>query len=246
MELKKRGSTNLLILNQLTFDFFSCLFLVVAYAVKIRNCYLTGWSGYLLCQFIESELLWGIGVNGSVARIVFITLDRYAKLVFPLVHKKYFRNWMVYVGIATSWLNGVLVNLPASLLTTVVEDGECLKYFQWPSSSCSTAYGVWFFFWEFLLPLGIFVYCYSHILIVIRKRTKVFVGNNADMTTSSTVQASTLRSQMNVIKTMITIIICLALSWLPNSTSISSSTFSTSSMSIFYRAPTTQLSSTYS
>lgn len=111
MEFKKSGSTNTLILNQTTLDFLSCFFIVVIYSVKIQDIYLTGWSGYLLCQFILNELFLWVVLDGSVTGVVFITLERYFKLVHPILHKKYYRKLMNYVGITISLVTDVFSNV---------------------------------------------------------------------------------------------------------------------------------------
>ena len=214
LEWKKRGSINILIFNQMSLDFFSCFWLTVTYCVKLRNIYLAGMWGYLVCQFIDSELFIWTGLFGSVAGLVMITLERYAKLVHPVSHKKYFRKWMTLVGVIFSWMDGFLLNVPLSWFTTDVFQGQCLAGAYWPSVLVKRSCAAFLYIWILFLPLFVFVYCYGHILVVMRKRAKVSAGNNA---ASDAQQASSLRIQMNIIKTMITIISFYAISWIPES-----------------------------
>ena len=65
---------------------------------------------------------------------------------------------------------------------------------------------------SFVFPLCIIVYCYGHILVVIRRRAKVFGGDNA---ASDTFRSSALRAQINVIKMTLAIVAFLVLSWIP-------------------------------
>ena len=103
-----------------------------------------------------------------------------------------------------------------TFMTTTIVNGQCLAFSVWKSESYAVGYGVFIFFWTYLLRLGIYIYCYSHILVVIRRRAKVYLGNNADRTAGNTLQANALRSQMNVIKTMMIIITFFVMSLTPN------------------------------
>ena len=74
-----------------------------------------------------------VGQMGSIASLVVITFERYVKIVHSIVHRKYFRKWMIYVTIALTWMNGVLLNITI-FWTTQVVDGQCLAYQFWPSN----------------------------------------------------------------------------------------------------------------
>ena len=213
LELRKRGAINILILNQLSLDLFSCLWLLVTYSVQFETLYLTGTWGYLVCQFITSQLFIWIGLQGSVIGMVMITLERYAKLVHLASYKKYFRQWMIYAGVAISWVSGFLVYFPASWTTTNIVQGQCLSDYFWPSAAASQVYVTIYVLISFILPFCVFVYCYGHILVFIKRKAKVFGGNLA---ASDSLLASSLRIQMNIIRTMLIIVLFFALSWTPN------------------------------
>ena len=214
LERKKPGSTNLLILNQMSLDCLTCTALVVIYSLKFSKFYMEGLAGYLLCQLVFSEVIIWIGLNGSVAGIVVITLERYFKIVHPVAHKNHFRKWMIYAGAAASWLNGFLVTAPASWSTTNVIFGQCYGSAFWPSVTSRKAFGVWVFVWIFLLPLLIFAYCYGSILAVIRRRAKISAlasGSGNAATAAGSLSMSAHRTQTNVVKTMIIIIVFYAM-----------------------------------
>lgn len=213
LECNKRGSINILILNQMSIDFFSCFWLFVVYCVKLRNIFLTGMWGYLVCQLITSEVFIWIGLLASVTSMVMITLERYAKLVHPVSHKKYFRKWMIYAGVVISWTSGFLQSFPVSWFTTDISQGQCLESSVWPSVLTQKIYTAWYLLLTFALPLCIFVYCYGHILVMMRRRAKVFGGNIA---ANDTQQARAMHVQMNVIKTMLTIVTFFLMSWIPS------------------------------
>ena len=59
MEWKKKGSTNILVINQLCLDLFSCIFLVIIYIFHIRTAVLTGLWGDIVCKLILNEMFSG-------------------------------------------------------------------------------------------------------------------------------------------------------------------------------------------
>jgi len=59
-----------------------------------------------------------LGLNGAVASVVVITFDRYWKIVHSVHHRKYYRRWMLYIGLFLPWLNG------SDLVTVSAEPGS--------------------------------------------------------------------------------------------------------------------------
>jgi len=88
-----------------------------------------------LCVVIDGPSLISLGLNGATACVVVITLDRYWKIVHPIHHRKYYRRWMLYVGIVLPWLNGVALRLLPAIGTSRIVNGRCLSAFFWPSES---------------------------------------------------------------------------------------------------------------
>jgi len=97
------------------------------------------------------------------------------------------------------------------------------------------AYAVFDFAWNYALPVLIFVYCYGRIFYTIRRQSKVVAshvarGQGVPMATTSrdvnteqvqqqapAAAAKLSRTEMNVLKTMIAVIICFILCWAPAS-----------------------------
>ena len=124
---RAKKSTNRLILNQMSMDGFACALLAVIYSVKLaKSGYRSDDVGdYLLCQFVGSEMLVWIGLNASVAGLVAITAERYARIVHPIAYRMYAREWMIRAAVGSCWAAGVAVNMPLMWLTTGVVDAQC-------------------------------------------------------------------------------------------------------------------------
>jgi hypothetical protein len=218
---------NVLLINQLLIDFYTCLMIVATYGVNLADIYLSGTSGYALCLILSGEQLMWIGLNSSAVNIVVITVERYIKVVHSIWHKNNFKRWMVYFGCAFSWASGFFGNLFPFIFATYVSDGQCMPVMQFPSQSAQMAY-IWFtYLYYFQLPLVMFVICYARIFQVIRRQNRIFQQTPKDTTavtssSSSAAAAATAanrkswRSQVNAVKTMSFITVFFAVSWLPN------------------------------
>jgi len=102
----KQHKKHVLIFNQNAIDCFSSIFLVITYILKLFNIHLTGLGGYWLCVLILSENIIWCAIAASKANLVFVTIERYLKAVYPIWSKKRLRNWMMYSSSAFAWISG--------------------------------------------------------------------------------------------------------------------------------------------
>jgi len=97
------------------------------------------------------------------------------------------------------------------------------------------AYALFDFMWHYALPVLIFAYCYSRILHTIRRQNKVVsghVGRSHDVAVATTSRdqnpgqvqqqatgappgGKVSQAELNVLKTMITLIVCFIACWTP-------------------------------
>jgi len=95
----------------------------------------SGPGAMALCILIDSSTLTVLGLNGAVASVVIITLDRYWKIVHSSHHRRYQRRWMLYFGLFLPWLDGAATHLLPAIGTTRIVDGSCHPTAFWPSLS---------------------------------------------------------------------------------------------------------------
>ena len=153
MAASKQHKKHALIFNQNALDLFSCLFLATTYALKLCNIYLTGLGGYWFCIMLLSEHMIWCGILASKLNLVFVTIERYLKVVHAVWSKKKLRNWMVYAAVALAWLSGFVVDTALVHGTSDVIDGVCHAYVIWKSRVSQMAFGMWYFFFFFLVFL---------------------------------------------------------------------------------------------
>jgi len=201
---KKRG-VNLLIINQNCMDLCCCVFIVICRAVFVGNVYLTGALGYTLCAFFISNCPAYCVLTASVINLMTVTIERYLKVVYPLWSKRSLKRWMIYAAIVFSWIGGILSTAPLAFLFSVVSNGRCFAYaLLWKNPPLKQGYMIWNFLSFFVIPLVIFVYCYGHIVLMIRKQMRVMAGHNVEGSLAqSSSQVQSEQAKWNVIKTMI-------------------------------------------
>ena len=94
----------------------------------------SGPGSMTLCILIDGATLITLGLNGGTTSVVIITLDRYWKIVHAIHYRKYYRRWMMYVGLIVPWLNGMAGHLLIAPGTTKIIKGRCYVAASWPSS----------------------------------------------------------------------------------------------------------------
>ena len=207
----KKNTSHTFLKNQVIMDTLSSFLLIVVYAFKIAavNYYYEGPSGYAVCILFYSDGLVFTVQVGSIASLVLIAAERYFKIVLPVLHKRFYKDWMTIVAIAFAWINGILMNI-AILFTSGVGDGKCLAFLFWITPEAVTSFVLFQVIWQFIIPLLLFIWFYGSILFVIRKRNRVIHGNPSNEDNSAR------RSQMNIVITMFTVSLSFVVSWFPN------------------------------
>jgi len=208
----KQHKKHPLIVNQNVLDLFGSFFLVVSYAVKLCDIRYVGALGYWLCVTLYSEVLVAYGTYGSRINIAAVTVERYLKVVHSTWSKKKLRSWMINSTMAFSWLMPIAVLTPVLLTTSGVEDGVCFD-FGYASKDMTFVYMVWYLLSFYVIIFTIFIVCYGHMLVAIRRQAKVMAAYSAAGLNTSQTQSNEM--QINVIKTMILVCALYILSHIP-------------------------------
>jgi len=214
MVASKQHKKQVLIFNQNALDLVSCLCLVITYAAKLCDVYLTGKHGYWLCLIILSEGIFWCPNVGSLINLAAITTERYLKVVHPVWSKKSLRNWMIYSTVAFSWIAGAVITAGVTVPTTDIVDGACYAQVFWRSRVAQLAYGIWYFLSFYVIILLIFIFGYWRILIAIRRQATVMAGHVA-AGRSTAAQTQSNHIQTNIVKTMILVSVFFAITWSP-------------------------------
>ena len=210
MVASKQHKKQALIFNQNSLDFLCCLFLVITYTLKVSNNDPSGSYSYGFCMLIRSDnLIWCV-IFASKANIVFITIERYMKVVYSIWSKKNLHKWMIYSAVALAWIIGFVHNNALLFATSGVVNGRCYTYSLWKNRASQMAYVIWYVLAFYVIVLIIFIFCYWHILKAIRRQAQVMAGHGTSGPSSSQTQSHQIQS--NVIKTMILVSALYAIS----------------------------------
>ena len=215
MVASRQHKKHVLIFNQNALDFVSCFFLVVTYALKLCNIYLTSTSGYWLCKIVLSENLIWCTTLGSTINLAAITIERYLTIVHYTWSKKRLRNWMIYSASAFAWIGGTAASTGVAIPTSGVLHGVCYPGYFWESEAAYLAYAIWAFLSFEVIITAIFILCYWRILMVIRRQAKVMASHQVHAGPSSTQAHLANQIQSNIIKTMSIVTMFFVVSWSP-------------------------------
>jgi len=173
----KQHKKHELIFNQNALDLYSCMFLVITYGLKLSNIYLSGSLGYWLCMFLFSESLLFSGIYASLFNLMFISIERYLKVVHAVWSKKKLRKWMTYAAIACTWISGVIQEMAMVFPTSAVINKVCYGHVV-TSPEIRLFLCIHHVSVTYLIVLVIVIFCYGKILVAIRRRARVMAGHN--------------------------------------------------------------------
>jgi len=193
---------NILIVYQNVFDCVTCLFVILNHFTQLFDIHLTGSVGYWLCMLLFSAMPSTASNTGSLMIIAAISVERYLKIVHTAWSKKILRTRMVYILALVIALIIAFASIIPVFLTSVVIDAVCYAYTIWNSETARIIFFMWHFLSFYVILLFIFIFCYSRILVVVRRQATVMAGHNA-AGPSAAAQTQSNQARNNVVSTMI-------------------------------------------
>jgi len=177
MVASKQHKKHELIFNQNAIDLYSCVFLVIIYGLKFFDIHLSGSLGYWLCMLLFSEGLLTSAMFASWLNLMFISIERYLKVVHAVWSQKKLRKWMTYAAIACTWIVSFTHELAVMFSTSAVVDGVCYAHMVM-SEEAKLGGAIYYTFISYVFVLLVFIFCYWKILMVIRRQARVMAGHN--------------------------------------------------------------------
>lgn len=170
-----KNATNKFIFNQTLIDAVGCMALTVYVLVKwyagsasVGN----GFGGWIRCLLVDTTAPIVCASYASHYGLIVITVERYAMIVHPVEHRKHFKPWMIYVGLVVPWFDGLCVYVIPNWSTTRVVGGQCISFGFWPEPNMLKSYVAVVFVWQFVLTISVMIFCYTRIIIAIRRQTQ--------------------------------------------------------------------------
>ena len=206
----RKKITNMYIINQSCIDLSASIMLIITY-LDIDVDYTKPAGNFLCLMWKSAVLLWSLLIS-STYNLVMVSIDRYLQIVHPIWHKNQMSRCKAKLMLMFAWISGFFWKFSTVLPTSKVEDGECKSMHFWPSEIVQHFVGVLGIILQFFVPLGILIYTYTKIILVLNK--KVYPQpSNAEPSSNN---QSSNRAQRNVIKTLIMISVAFVLCWIIN------------------------------
>ena len=194
--------TNILILNQSSIDLATSLVLLLTKTLPISKTNLSGLGGDILCRFWLNEMpLWSLMVSSSYS-LMAITFERYLGIVHPLLHYTSFTKRHVVLLAIAAWFPGPILMSCFWVPTYAIVNGRCYSTASYDSPLWKHVRGVLLFFFEYLIPIAVFIICYCRMLYSLR--SQVQPESTANGLESS---APNARAKRNVLKTLLLVVV---------------------------------------
>ena len=132
----RRNTTNILIINQTVIELLGSVAIIIAHFPRKKVWTFSNDSlGHALCDLFYGSTVLGTAVLGDAANLTVIAIERYIKIVHSVMHRKYYRPWMIYIMVAAPWVGAVICAVSSVIPTTIIVDGRCcpLSYFLSPA-----------------------------------------------------------------------------------------------------------------
>ncbi len=209
----RENITNMYIMNQSCIDFTVSLLMVATARVNSHVPY-SGLAGVIYCKMWQSKVFLLGWFSSSTYNLMALTLERYSAIVYPIWHKTSFTKFKVKVSFVFIWLMGPMYQSLIMPTTSIVINGQCSVYSQWPNKIAYTIYGVTNVIFEYFIPILILVCAYSKIALVLHKRVQKSQGKNQGGTSKQ--DDKWRRGRRNTIQTLVLVAVSFVSCWTIN------------------------------
>ena len=207
---------NVFLINQSAIDLAASVFLVTLGYNKTESKIVTfsGIAADLYCKLIGSQLpLWAMSISSSW-NLVFVNLERFLSVVYPIFHKTGIKKWHIATSVVSVWLIGIIYMFFFTYWTSGFSDGVCLTASIWPSDTAAIIAGAIGVCVSFLMPFVIMVFLYVLMIEVIKSKNIVNVTSN--QTQQNSQQNKTNTKTRNILKTLALITLVFIICYIPN------------------------------
>ncbi|XP_033624597.1 galanin receptor type 1-like [Asterias rubens] len=201
------STTNKLILHQSIIDLIAIIIFLIARVIvhpDVQEIPSGSISAQLFCKFWYNDfIMWGV-FYASTFNLVLIAFERYAASCQLIWYRNFRLRGIAKFGFLAPWILG-FGSQSYIVIFTYYTDGVC--WVIWPAEAAQQVGGVIVFSFEFLFPIITMTWCYSKVILLLRKREK---ANRAVLR-----QDNILRRSKNVVTTLVTITIAYVVCWMP-------------------------------
>ena len=164
--------TNMYVVNQSIIDAISSLFLIAQMLSQNMKITLMAQQplSEIFCRFWGSQVfLWSFYIS-STYNIVVLTIERYLKIVHPVLHKVSFTRYKAKALLAFVWLFGISFELAYVVPTSAVIKDICWPLAKWPNDVIRTMVSYIILTIEYWLPILVFIIAYWKMILALKRQ----------------------------------------------------------------------------
>ncbi|XP_077867811.1 galanin receptor 2b-like [Saccoglossus kowalevskii] len=202
-----RTMANFFVVSQAAIDFFSSLCLILQHIIPVTTIP-QGTAGDVVCRLWVSRFLMYGCFNASTFNLVTLTLDRYFAIVYPFQYvAKFNKTKAVAILVTSNSLVFLFSSYPIVMLKA--SGGYCIRIFM--GSGGQKFFGVAVFIMQYLLPVSIMMFAYTHMGLSLK--SKGIVPSQPSFNDN---HATLLRARRNIYKMLCLVFSAFILCWTPN------------------------------
>lgn len=170
---------NLIITNQSILDGLAAIFIFLTAVIYIdfpdaqdsllNNMYCRLWLSHIFT--------WGF-LYASTYNLSILTIERYFSVTRPIRHKIFFTRKRARIIMAIAWFIGGIQASVHGILSSGLEGGKCIVYC-WKNHILRLIHSSILLVTTFIFPIIALVYCYSTIVCVLHRRTRLQAYHHA-------------------------------------------------------------------
>ena len=168
-----KTASDILLISQLVIDLISALAIsAILPTDMVRPIYFkNNLSHLLMCKLWYSMFIPFLFTNMSMLNCILLTIERYMKIVHPIWHRINITTTAAYVALGISILINAIHCTMRYAISTSIHAGRCTSNQSLPPSYFNVIRIIHIMLLT-VAPLVTFIYCYGHMMVTLRKRTK--------------------------------------------------------------------------
>lgn len=168
-----RVTTNVFIGNQSLLDLCASCLRILTFVPEEPNLIGLDQKNRILAGFVcrlwFSEYLYWAVTKASTVNLIFLTVERYVAVVFPLTYRRNARPRVAIILSLFAWIIGALIEIYFPIIHRVFEDGDCSSR---AFKSTKPAIAFMELLTTLIVPLSVIIFVYTSIIITVTSAKK--------------------------------------------------------------------------
>jgi hypothetical protein len=154
---------NVFVVSQSVADATSSILLICLKITDLNPTTLVGGQlgSEIYCRMWLTAIFQWVSLEASTYNIVALTIERYMKIVHPVMHKTHFTMFKAKITLAIAWLVPLVFNFVTVPMFSGIKYGFCIINGLFPNRSAVLTFGILTITLTYWLPIIVFVTAYT-------------------------------------------------------------------------------------